>query len=121
MDIRERENSDILADILYVISTECGCEILVTKTCNRGRISYIYLYHGLGEYSILICWRVSTDPFRKRLKCKRANHSVSSASSDRGLTATRLCSIETHAIFSDFHHFQAGSVDFELILVKCRV
>ncbi len=59
MDIRERENSDILADILYIISTECGCEVLVTKTCNRGRISYIYLYHGLGEYSIQIGCLVS--------------------------------------------------------------
>ncbi len=29
-----------------------------------------------------------------------------------------LCSTETHAIFSDFLHFQAGSVDFELAVVK---
>ncbi len=52
------------------------------------------------------------------LKCKRANQSVSFASSDRGLTTTQLCSIETHAIVLDFRHFQAGSVDFELIVVK---
>ncbi len=52
------------------------------------------------------------------LKCKRANQSVSFASSHRGLTTTRLCSIGTLAIFSDFRHFQAGSVYFELIMVK---
>ncbi len=52
------------------------------------------------------------------LECKQANQSEASASSDWSLTATRLCSIETHAIFSDFHHFQAGSVDFELAVVK---
>ncbi len=34
-------------------------------------------------------------------------------SSDRG-----LCSIETHAVFSDFLHFQAGPVGFELVVVK---
>ncbi len=52
------------------------------------------------------------------MKRKRANQSVASASSDRGLTLMQLCSIETHAIFSDFPHFQAGSDDFELVMVK---
>ncbi len=55
---------------------------------------------------------------RTVLKCKQANQSESSAGSDQGLTTTRLCSTETHAVFSDFLHFQAGSVDFELIVVK---
>ncbi len=65
---------------------------------------------------VLIDLSVST-----ALKCKQANQNVSFASSDRGLTATRLCSVKTHADFSDFQHFQTGSVDFELIMVKCWV
>ncbi len=52
------------------------------------------------------------------LKCKPDNQSVSFASSDQGLTTTQLCSIEICAIFPDFRNFQAGSVDFELIVVK---
>ncbi len=52
------------------------------------------------------------------LKCKQTNQSVALASSDQGLTTTRLCSTEIPAIFSDFRHFQAGSVDFKLIMVK---
>ncbi len=49
-------------------------------------------------------------------ECKRANQSAAIASSDRG-----LCCTETQAIFSDFHHFRAGSVDFGLVVVKCCV
>ncbi len=49
---------------------------------------------------------------------EQANHSIASASSDQGLTTIRLCSIETHAIFSDFCHFEAGSADFKLVVVK---
>ncbi len=57
--------------------------------------------------------------FTKRCpRMQRANQSVAFASSDQDLTTIQLCSIETHAIFSDFRHFQAGSVDFELIVVK---
>ncbi len=52
------------------------------------------------------------------LKCNRANQSVSFASSDRGLTTTWLYSAETHTVFLDFRHFQAGSVDFQLVMVK---
>ncbi len=52
------------------------------------------------------------------LKCKRANQSIAFASSDRCLTTTQLCSTETYAVFSDFGHFQVGSVDFELVVVK---
>ncbi len=52
---------------------------------------------------------------------KWADQNVASASFDWGLTNTWLCSIETNAIFSDFRHFQAGSVDFELVMVKLCV
>ncbi len=31
---------------------------------------------------------------------------------------TRLCSFKTQIVFSDFCHFQADSVDFQLVLVK---
>ncbi len=41
-----------------------------------------------------------------------------SASSDQGLTSTQLCSVESQANFTDFHHFQACYVDFELITAK---
>ncbi len=61
-----------------------------------------------------------TDPsLSAALKRKQANQSAAFASSYQSLTTTRLCSTKTHAIFSDFPHFQAGSVDFELITVKC--
>ncbi len=36
----------------------------------------------------------------------------------KGLTTTRPCSIETLTIFSDFCHFQAGSVDFKVVVVE---
>ncbi len=52
------------------------------------------------------------------LESKQASQSVASATSDQGLTFARLCSVETHAIFSEFRHFQARSVDFELVVVK---
>ncbi len=50
------------------------------------------------------------------LEYKQANQTVASASSDKGLTSTQLCSCETHAIFSDFGIFQAGSIDFKLVV-----
>ncbi len=44
-NFREEDNSNIklFADIKYIfiISTECGYQILVTKICNGGRLSYI--------------------------------------------------------------------------------
>ncbi len=43
-NIREQENSDIQyigRYYPYKISAECGCQVLVTKMCNAGRISYI--------------------------------------------------------------------------------
>ncbi len=52
---------------------------------------------------------------------KQASQNVAFSSCDWGLTAIRLCSTETQAILSDFRHFQAGSVDFELIVVKLCV
>lgn len=52
------------------------------------------------------------------LERKRANYSVVFASSDQGLTTVWQCSIETHANFSDFLHFQAGTSDFKLVVVK---
>ncbi len=50
--------------------------------------------------------------------CTQANQSVVSANSDQALATLSLCSIESDAIFSDFLHFQVGSVDFELVVVK---
>ncbi len=35
------KTSDILLDIIYIISTESGYQILVTEICNGGRISDI--------------------------------------------------------------------------------
>ncbi len=52
------------------------------------------------------------------LERKQAIQSKAFATSDRSLTTTRLCSIETHAVFSGLCHFQAGSVDFKLVVVK---
>ncbi len=63
-------------------------------------------------------WYLIDPSVSAALKCKWANQSVAFASSDRGLTTVRLCSVETQAIFSDFRLFQAGSVDFELIVFK---
>ncbi len=51
-------------------------------------------------------------------KLKAKIESVTSASSDRNLTTVWLCFIETHTVLSDFNHYQAGSVDFEFVVVK---
>ncbi len=59
-----------------------------------------------NDCCVMLCSQVITD-----LECKRANQSVAFASSEQGLTTIRLCSIETPAIFSDFCHFQAGSLE----------
>ncbi len=43
-NIREQENSNIqyIAQYyMYIIATECGYQILMTKICNGGRVSYI--------------------------------------------------------------------------------
>ncbi len=49
------------------------------------------------------CTSFPIDPsLSSALKCKRANQSKASTSSDQGLTTTRLCSTETHEIIPDF-------------------
>ncbi len=78
-------------------------------------VGFEQVFRGLD---LLPLWG-ATDPSKSStLQCKWANQSVAFASSDWGLTTTWLCSIKTHAIFSDFRYFQAGSVDFELIVDK---
>ncbi len=84
--------------------------IELCKICLSGsRIKkYVFIYRWLSIHFSL----------SSTLEHKRANQSIASACSDRGLTATQLCSTETHAIFSDFLNFQAGSVHFESVVVK---
>ncbi len=45
--------SDISADIvyIYIMATESGYQILVTKVCNEGRISYILLFLNVSAVS----------------------------------------------------------------------
>ncbi len=84
--------------------------------------------HTTGSISQIICsdqpWignihgQIEPKICSTTLERERANHSIASATSDRCLTAVWLCSCLTHAIFPDFRYFHAGSVDFELVVVK---
>ncbi len=84
-------------------------------------IIYIYYYYSLyfsrgGKQCYQLAQAIDLS-LNFALKRKQAYQSVASVSSD-SLTTTRLSSIETSAVFSDFRHFQVGSVDFRLIVVK---
>lgn len=58
--------------------------------------------------------KINNRPLKHRL----ANRSIALASSDQSLTTIQLCSIDSHVVVSDFHHFQAHFVDSELAIFK---
>ncbi len=86
-----------------------------TLSKQRKRLSWRVICHFMsaGFFKNLL---VITDPSLSADLSQR----VAFACSDRALMI-RLCSSETHAISSHFNHFQAGSVDFELVVVKLCV
>ncbi len=106
------KSGDLL--LAHKLLSKVKCNKTSEYGSNRA-VGFMVLCFLISDFVFVVCSgpESATDPsLSSALEHKWANQRVAFASSERGPTTTQLCSNE---IYSDFCHFQAGSVGNSLV------